>query len=132
MCIFCKIINHEIPSSIVYEDDDVLAILDLSQVTYGHTLVMPKKHVKNMLEADKETVAKVMEVTRQLSQKITQNCHALGCNILSNCNEVAGQTVDHMHIHIIPRYSQEDAAVFEFKESAKQDLQEVLDTILKN
>lgn len=126
MCIFCKIINKEIPSSVVYEDADVLAILDLSQVTYGHTLVMPKKHVKNMLEADQETVAKVMEVSRRLSKQIVKNTQAAGCNILSNCNEAAGQSVDHMHVHIIPRYTSDDACVIEFKESAPQDLNEVL------
>ena len=56
MCIFCDIIDHKIPSKVVYEDDNVLAILDISQVTYGHTIVMPKKHVANILEADTETV----------------------------------------------------------------------------
>lgn len=129
MCIFCKIINNEIPSSKVYEDEDVLAILDLSQVTYGHTLVMPKKHVKNLLEADQKTAEKVMEVARKLSVQITENCKAAGCNILMNCNEAAGQTVDHMHLHIIPRYNNQDAIVIDFKESAKQDLNEVLKTI---
>lgn len=129
MCIFCKIINHEIPSSLVYEDDHVMAILDLAQVTYGHTIVMPKKHIKNILEADAETSAQVNEVVRQLAIKITQHCHAAGCNILMNCNEVAGQTVDHMHVHIIPRYDEKDAIQIEFHESAKQDLSEVLATI---
>ena len=56
MCIFCDIIDHKIPSKVVYEDDNVLAILDISQVTYGHTIVMPKKHVANILEADSKTM----------------------------------------------------------------------------
>lgn len=129
MCIFCKIINKEIPSSIVYEDEDVLAILDLSQVTLGHTLVMPKKHVKNLLEADSKTVSSVMEVVRQLADEITQKTQAKGCNILMNCNEVAGQTVDHMHVHIIPRYHKQEAITIEFKESEKQNLDAVLNII---
>jgi Diadenosine tetraphosphate (Ap4A) hydrolase and other HIT family hydrolases len=62
MCIFCDIIDHKIPSKVVYEDEDVLAILDISQVTYGHTIVMPKKHYKNILEADDETVCKCMHI----------------------------------------------------------------------
>ncbi len=131
MCVFCKIIQHEIPSKVVYEDEHVLAILDLSQVTFGHTLVMPKQHVRNLLEADALTTARIMEVTRQLAQQITQKCHALGCNILMNCNEVAGQSVDHMHVHIIPRYGKEDAIAIEFKESAPQNLDKVLDTLTK-
>ena len=84
MCIFCKIINHEIPSSVIYEDDDVLAILDISQVTRGHTLVMPKKHVRNVLEADEETVQKCMLTARKLAAQIVTNLHASGVNILTN------------------------------------------------
>ena len=61
MCVFCDIVAHKIPSKVVYEDDDVLAILDISQVTKGHTIVMPKKHVKNILETDEETAAAVMK-----------------------------------------------------------------------
>lgn len=131
MCVFCKIIEGVIPSSKVYEDDDVLAILDLSQVTYGHTLVMPKKHVSDLLECDLQTYLKVMTVVKQLAAQITEKCHANGCNILSNIHEAAGQTVMHMHIHIIPRYDEHDAIQIEFNESKKQDLAEVQNTILK-
>ena len=64
MCIFCDIIDHKIPSKVVYEDDNVLAILDISQVTYGHTIVMPKKHVANILEADTETVKQYLRQSK--------------------------------------------------------------------
>ena len=126
MRVFCDIIDHKIPSKVVYEDDDVLAILDISQVTYGHTIVMPKKHVRNILEADEETVCKCMKVAQMLAKQITANCNAAGCNILNNCGEVAGQSVDHLHFHVIPRYSKEDAVEFKFNESPKQDLDAVL------
>ena len=129
MCIFCDIIAGKIPSSKVYEDNDVLAILDISQVTYGHTIVMPKKHVKNILEADEETVCRCMKVVHALSRQIVERTGAKGCNILNNCNEVAGQSVDHLHFHIIPRYSKDDACQFIFNESAPQDLNEVAKTI---
>lgn len=129
MCVFCDIINGKIPSYKVYEDQDVLAILDISQVTYGHTIVMPKKHVRNILEADEETVAKCTAVVHQLARQIVKNTGAKGCNILNNCNEVAGQTVDHLHFHIIPRYSEKDAVKFEFNPSEEQNLEEVLHTI---
>ena len=129
MCIFCKIIHHEIPSSVVYEDDNTLAILDISQVTRGHTLVMPKKHVANILEADAETVAQCAETVRKLAKQIVENTGAPGCNILNNTHEVAGQSVDHLHFHIIPRYDENDAVVISFNESKPQDLAEVLKTL---
>ena len=129
MCIFCKIINHEIPSSVVYEDENTLAILDISQVTKGNTLVMPKKHVANILEADPETVAQCAETVRKLAIQITANTNASGCNILNNTHESAGQTVDHLHFHIIPRYDENDAIVIAFNESKPQDLGEVLKTV---
>jgi histidine triad (HIT) family protein len=129
MCIFCKIINHEIPSSVIYEDDDVLAILDISQVTRGHTLVMPKKHVRNVLEADEETVQKCMLTARKLAAQIVTNLHASGVNILTNCGESAGQSVDHLHFHIIPRYDSSDAIQITFGET-EQDLESVRRDIL--
>ena len=114
MCIFCDIIDHKIPSKVVYEDDNVLAILDISQVTYGHTT---------------ETVKQCAEVISNLSKKIVHATKAAGCNILNNCGEVAGQTVHHLHFHIIPRYSVDDACQFIFNKSKPQDLEEVLKTI---
>lgn len=131
MCVFCKIISGDIPSAKIYEDDDVLAILDLSQVTYGHTLVMPKKHVSDLIECDLETYQKVMGAVQKLAKQITEKCKASGCNILSNIHEAAGQTVMHMHIHIIPRYDEHDAIEIQFNPSKKLDLTEVQNTILK-
>ncbi len=125
MCIFCMIANHEINSSIIYEDEKVVAFLDLSQVTKGHTLVVPKKHYANLLEADPEDLAHVIKVTQMLSKRIMERCGALGVNILNNCNEVAGQTVMHVHFHIIPRYSNNDAIEIKFNESEKQNLEEI-------
>ena len=125
MCLFCDIINKEIPSKVVYEDDDVLAILDISQTTYGHTLVMPKQHYANLKEVDKETLDKVINVVQDLAKKITTACGANGFNILNNCGEVAGQTVDHLHFHIIPRYDENDTVQFGFKTN-EFDLDEVL------
>lgn len=129
MCIFCDIIEKKIPSSVVYEDDDVLAILDVSQVTFGHTLVMPKKHVSNIVEADEETVVKCSRVISKLSKQIVHNTGAAGCNVLNNCGEIAGQTVPHLHFHIIPRYSESDPVEFKFLESESQDLSAVLEKV---
>lgn len=127
MCVFCKIINKEIPSSTVYEDKNVLAILDLSQATYGHTLVMPKKHVETFLDLDKETLNNVFSVTQDLAIKIKNKLGASGVNILNNSYPVAGQSVMHMHVHIIPRYSnQDDFKVVNVDHSDTIKLNEVL------
>ncbi len=126
MCVFCEIIAGNIPSSKVYEDDDVLAILDLSQVTKGHTLVMPKKHVESLLEADEASAVACMKVITKLSGQIVRNTGAAGLNVLNNNREAAGQSVSHLHFHLIPRYDENDAFTVSFNESPKQDLDEVL------
>ena len=131
MCIFCMIANHEINSSIIYEDEQVVAFLDLSQVTKGHTLVVPKKHYENVLECDPETLGHVIKVTQMLSKRIMERMNAKGINILNNCNEVAGQSVMHMHFHIIPRYSESDAIEIKFNESEKQNLEEIANLLIK-
>ena len=114
-CVFCKIIKGEIPSKKIYEDDDVLAILDISQATLGHTLVLPKKHYENLFSIENNDYLKVMEKVKMLAKAITSALNASGCNILNNCGELAGQSVMHFHVHIIPRYENDDLKI-EFKE----------------
>ena len=128
MCIFCEIIDGNIPSKKVYEDDNFLAILDLSQTTYGHTLVMPKKHYDNFLAMPPNEAGKLMEIVNIVANKIYKNLDCKGCNILMNTNEVAGQTVMHTHVHIIPRYNENDSIEIKFTEN-KFDLDEVLNKI---
>ena len=103
-CIFCKIINKDIPSRFVYEDSDVIAILDISQVTLGHTLVIPKKHISDFAACDDETQTKLSIVAKKIANAMLKLDGCVGVNILSNCKEGAGQTVMHYHIHLIPRY----------------------------
>jgi histidine triad (HIT) family protein len=129
MCVFCKIVDGSIPSSKVYEDDEVLAILDLSQAQKGHTLVMPKKHFDTFLDADANTVKHVFEVTQQLAKKIKTNLNADGVNVLNNTNEAAGQTVMHMHVHIIPRYKNDDLKIEFVDHSKEYQLADVLKEI---
>lgn len=131
MCVFCKIINNEIPSKKVYEDEDVLAILDLSQLTYGHTLVMPKAHYATLLDSPNEVRAKLINVTCGLANKIKTNLNAEGVNIVNNSGEAAGQTVMHTHIHIIPRYESDEFGFKEVNHEGKYDLDEVLSKIKK-
>ena len=110
-CIFCKIINKQIPSSVVYEDDDVIAFLDISQATKGHTLVLSKKHYSNLLEIDEEVLAKIIKVAKTIASSMVKSLGAQGFNLVNNCNEVAGQSVMHFHLHIIPRYNHEEFVI---------------------
>ena len=130
MFVFCSIIKGDIPSKKVYEDDDTLAILDISQTTLGHTLVMPKKHYENFLEMPKEEFADLMAKTQTIVKQVVENLDAKGCNILINTNEVAGQSVMHTHVHIIPRYDENDTISIAFNEN-KFDLDEVLNKIVR-
>lgn len=130
MCVFCDIIDGKIPSKKVYEDDEILSILDISQTTKGHTLVMPKKHYENFLQMPKDEYENLMAKVQMIASKVVKNMNANGCNILINTNEVAGQTVMHTHVHIIPRYDANDTVNFSFSEN-KFDLDEVLATIDK-
>ncbi|MDD6302137.1 MAG: HIT family protein [Bacillales bacterium] len=113
-CIFCKIVKGEIPCYKVYEDKDVLAFLDISQTTVGHTLVIPKEHFDNLLFCPRDLLEKVMHVAQSIAQAQVSSLGAKGVNVLINTNEVAGQTVMHFHVHVIPRYSNEDALRLEF------------------
>ena len=113
--IFCKIIDGEIPCHKLYEDDDVLAFLDISQVTKGHALVISKKHYENFLTIPQEEMHKVMDVAQRIGQVAIKYLGAKGVNILSNCYEAAGQTVMHFHVHVIPRYDDNEGFILEMK-----------------
>ena len=117
--IFCRIIDGEIPAHVVYEDNDVIAILDISQVTKGHTLVIPKKHYDTFLATPNETMHKVMDVAQKIGQVMIDRLHAKGVNILTNCYEAAGQSVPHFHVHVIPRYEDQDGFILEMKNNAE-------------
>ncbi|MCQ2797812.1 MAG: HIT family protein [Bacilli bacterium] len=131
--VFCLIANGDIPSAKVYEDDDVLAFLDLSQTTLGHTLVIPKKHCTNILDADDETIAKVFKIARNIGNSLMK-MGAKGVNILSNANEVAGQSVFHFHVHVLPRYGNDENLVISFKEhdTSSIDLKALAEKIHEN
>lgn len=123
--VFCMIIAREIPSAKVYEDDEVLAFLDISQATKGHTLVVPKEHYENFLECPKELMNKVMDVAQRIGNAQKKALGASGVNILTNVGESAGQTVKHFHVHVMPRFDDyKDGLEIIMKEQddAKKDL----------
>lgn len=116
-CIFCNIIAGQIPAAKVYEDEHVLAFLDISQVTEGHTLVVPKQHFRNLLEMDSLSTSLLFSAVPRIAQKIMAATGASGMNIINNNEEVAGQTVFHTHVHLTPRYNSEDGLSIRFKEN---------------
>ena len=126
MCIFCEIAEGKIPSYKVYEDDLVIAFLDLSQVTLGHTLVLPKKHYETLLDCPKEVQDRMIEVASQIAKKQLTNLQAKGYNILNNGYAIAGQSVMHAHLHVIPRYDENDKLKIEFTPTEKPDYEKVL------
>lgn len=128
-CIFCKIIKGDIPSTKIYEDDHVLAFLDISQVTKGHTLVIPKRHIKDLYEMDEDTASHLFRVVPKITRSIMDAMGAKGLNVAINNREVAGQTVFHSHIHLIPRYSDQDGFTIRFTNNMDQYSQDDLITI---
>ncbi len=126
MCIFCEIAEGKIPSYKVYEDELVIAFLDLSQVTLGHTLVLPKKHYETLLDCPKEVQARMIEVASLIAQKQLTNLHAKGYNLINNGYAIAGQSVMHAHIHVIPRYDENDNLKIEFTPTEKPDYEGIL------
>ncbi len=131
MCLFCKIANHEIPSYSVYEDEQFYAFLDLSQVTKGHTLLIPKQHSDSLLSCDPQLLAQMLPIAQKIGAALLEKLNASGLNFINNCGEEAGQTILHTHLHIIPRYNESDQLKIEFKPSENPDYQKTLDLINK-
>ncbi|WP_096201474.1 HIT family protein [Bacillus sp. FJAT-45350] len=132
-CIFCKIIKDEIPSAKVYEDENVLAFIDISQVTKGHTLVIPKVHQENIFELKPEVAAHLFSVVPKIANAVKKQFNPVGLNILNNNGKAAGQAVFHYHLHLIPRYGEGDGYGGVWKdhssEYTSEDLQQIAKTI---
>ena len=107
-CVFCAIAEAEIPSFKVYEDELVLAYLDINPFTKGHTLVIPKAHSTGLLDTSDETLAAVLARVKKIAAHLKEALPCDGFNILQNNGAAAGQTVMHLHFHIVPRYGQEE------------------------
>lgn len=114
-CLFCKIVAGEIPASKVYEDEQILAFLDISQATPGHTLVIPKEHYRNIFDLDPQVAQALFGQVPGLARRLKQALGAKGINVINNSEKVAGQTVFHTHIHLLPRFGQEDGLDIRFQ-----------------
>lgn len=130
-CIFCKILNNEISSRKVYEDSDFIAILDAFPANEGHTLVIPKKHFENIFEIDSETISKAYKIAQIIANKIKDKMGIKNINILQNNGAIAGQSVNHFHIHIIPRKENDTITIkSEVVEISQNRLDEIKDILL--
>jgi histidine triad (HIT) family protein len=104
-CIFCRIVEKEIPATVVYEDDDVLVFMDIGPIIKGHALVISKKHYDPVTETPDEVVARMHIVAKRVAQAQMNGLGADGVNIMQNNGSAAGQEVPHIHVHVIPRFS---------------------------
>jgi len=134
-CIFCKIISGQIPSAIVHSDDNFFVFLDINPANKGHTLVIPKKHYETFNDMPAEEVWHLFETVQKVSKAVEKGLKAEGYNILISNKRPAGQEVDHIHVHVIPRYKGDEMAVrlgWNYKKYDEGEAKAVADRIKKN
>lgn len=131
-CIFCKIANGEIPSKTLHEDDKFRVILDLGPATKGHALILPKDHYKNLYELPEDYAADAIKLAKKMMTQMTEKLGCEGFNLVQNNGELAGQTVFHFHMHMIPRY-QNDGQTIGWKpgEPTQEELEEIRKQIVE-
>ncbi len=103
-CIFCRIVAKEIPATVVYEDDDVLAFMDIGPIIKGHALVIPQKHYDPVTQIPDDLLAKLHLTAKRIAKAQMNGLGADGVNIMQNNGTAAGQEVPHIHVHVIPRF----------------------------
>jgi histidine triad (HIT) family protein len=131
-CIFCKIVNGEIPAAKVFENEHVVAFLDISQVTKGHTLVIPKIHKENVYELTPDVARNLFEVVPAIANALKKTYEPIGLNTINNNGEAAGQTVFHYHMHLLPRYGQGDGFGAVWKTNTSDYTAELLKEMAEN
>ena len=122
-CIFCKIVNGEVPCYKIYEDDFCLAFLDISNDAYGHTLVVPKKHYENIITCNASVLARLMEVCKKLATHFVKDCGFDGVHILNNCGITA--MIKHIHFHVFPRKEGDGKEIYTNLGSSGAELEDV-------
>ena len=131
-CLFCKIIKKEIPAEIIYENDKVLAILDVDPRAPGHTMILPKFHSQNLLDLPKTEIGPVFEAVAEVTRLLQKNLKPEGFTIGINHGKISGQVIDHLHIHIIPRFKNDggDSVHSVVNNPPKQSLKEIKSQII--
>jgi histidine triad (HIT) family protein len=131
-CIFCKIINGEIPANKIYEDEKVLAFLDINPISKGHTLIIPKTHFENIFDIEEEDLKEIINACKKISILLKENLNADGVNILHASGKDAQQSVFHFHLHVVPRYKEDNLDTWPKSSYKELNFEEVLKEITKN
>ncbi len=132
-CIFCKIAQKKLPAEILYETDRVVSILDINPIHYGHALVIPKAHCVDFLSVPKEDMHEVLDTAQIVARAIVKSLNLSGFNVFSNNGLVAGQSVFHFHVHVTPRYENDNIRfVLELKSYAQGDMSAYGENIRKH
>lgn len=124
-CIFCKIVNGDIPSLKVYEDEHTMAFMDIANDVDGHMVAIPKKHIKNILDCDIDTLNHLMLSVKKIANYCVDECGYEGINLLNASDESAGQSVPHFHIHIIPRKRNDNVDAWPKFNGADHEIEEI-------
>ena len=103
-CVFCKILAGELPAELVDEDEHTAAFMDINPWTHGHSVVIPRRHVRNLYEIDEEDLGRTTAAAKRLALKMRERLGCDGVNLLNSCEPAAWQTIFHFHVHVIPRY----------------------------
>lgn len=129
-CIFCKLANGIIPTNSIYEDHDFKVILDASPAAKGHALILPKEHFDNLYETDDAVAEKILPLAKKIAKQMKEKLHCDGVNVLQNNEVAAGQTVFHLHVHLIPRTTGDDAILeWNHLELSDEEMKEIKDKL---
>ena len=129
-CIFCKLANGIILTNSIYEDDDFKVILDASPAAKGHALILPKEHFDNLYETDDAVAEKILPLAKKIAKQMKEKLHCDGVNVLQNNEVAAGQTVFHLHVHLIPRTTGDDAILeWNHLELSDEEMKEIKDKL---
>lgn len=131
-CIFCKIVKGEIPCSKIYEDDKILAFLDINPVHKGHTLVIPKEHHEGIIDMPDDTLGELAKVAKKLAKAVKKATGVDGFNIVQNNGADAGQDVFHFHLHIIPRLKGDGLGMWPHQKFPDKEMEEIKEAIISS
>ena len=132
-CIFCRIVAKEIPAEVLFENEHAITILDVNPIHFGHALIIPKAHCRDFLDLDPSSYHSILEAARTVSEALVKGLRLEGFNLFSNNGRSAGQSVFHFHMHVTPRYPDDNIRfVLELKKYNNGEMKEYADLIKKH
>lgn len=129
MCVFCKIISGELQSYKVYEDENVLAFLDIKPTNPGHVLVVPKKHHANLEEIAEADLAVLITIVKKVGRLLKDKLAVVGYNVVCNNDPIAGQVIPHLHFHVIPRHQGDGLELWHGHSCTPEEANEILNKL---